>query len=264
MRPRTIDLVLWIAFGIVAAVAGLVGVVMLVAPGDTEDYFAWGLGPEPLAALVGGFYVASTVVFALAIRRPWREVRGLVAAVLGLTIPTLTATLVHSEVFDFSRPVAVIWLLLFIGSPLTYGTILVLRRSEDAGGPRVEPTVLGALFAALAAALAGFAFLCWFARVSASDLVPFALSPMGGAFLGAWALFLAVLAAWAWRGRPDEGRIPLIGLVAYPAGALVAAVRTWGDLEGAREAWVLVLFAIAVLAFVALSRSRAGARMPIQ
>jgi hypothetical protein len=111
MPPRrgTVDRVLDVAFAIVAVVAGIVGVVMLVAPGSTDDYFSWELGPPPLASLVGGLYVASTVVFGLAIGQAWGAVRGLVAGVLALTLPTLAATLIHSEVFDFSRPVAVIW-----------------------------------------------------------------------------------------------------------------------------------------------------------
>ena len=252
-----IDRILRVAFWIVAVVAGIVGVVMLVAPGDTDDYFSWSLGPEPLAALVGGFYVASTVVFGMAIRRPWIEVRGLVAAVLGLTLPTLVATLVHSEVFDFSRPVAVVWLVLFVGSPMTYGTILLLRRREGWDAPAAEPSLTGAVFAALAAALVGFAVLCWLARVSAAELVPFALAPMGGAFLGAWALFLAVLAGWvARRGTGAEGRIPLVALIAYPLGGVVAAARTWSDLGGARGLWVLVLLAIAGASAAVLARPR--------
>ena len=251
----TVDLVLRVAFAIVAVVAGLVGVVMLAAPGSTGDYFSWAIGPPPLAALVGGFYVASTVVFGLAIKRSWIAVRGLVAAVLGLTLPTLVATLVHSEVFDFSRPVAIVWLLLFVGSPATYGTILVLRRHEHAP-PGGVPVARGfrMLFGALAAALVALALLCWLARGTAADLVPFALAPMGAAFLGAWGLFLAVLAAWvALRGRADEAEVPLLGLVAYPAGGILAALTTLGDLQpdGRRLVWLVALAAIATAAATA-------------
>ena len=45
---------------------------------------------------------------------------------------------------------------------------------------------------------------------------PFDVPPMGGRFLGAWALLMAVMAAWpALRGR-REARIPLLALVAFP------------------------------------------------
>jgi hypothetical protein len=266
---RTSDRVLTVAFAIVAVVAGIVGVVMLVAPGSTDDYFSWALGPPPLATLVGGLYVASTVVFGLAIGRTWGEVRGLVAGVLGLTLPTLTATLVHSEVFDFGRPVAVIWLLLFVASPATYGTILLLRRREPvvAGAPLRGGVRL--VLGALAGLLVALAVLTWVDRSAVEELVPFALAPMGGAFLGAWALFLAVLAGWAAaRGGRDEAWIPLVGLLAYAVGAIAAALRSWSDLaDGRRVGYVLALAAVAVLAGIALrararstSAGRAGAQ----
>jgi hypothetical protein len=255
-RRGTVDRVLDVAFAIVAVVAGIVGVVMLVAPGSTGDYFSWELGPPPLASLVGGLYVASTVVFGLAIAQAWGAVRGLVAGVLALTLPTLAATLIHSEVFDFSRAVAVIWLILFVASPLTYGSILVLRRTARvAGGPPL-PGRLRMSLGALAVVLTAFGLLTWVDRTAAEELVPFALAPMGGKFLGAWSLFLAVLAAWAAAGGRDEARIPLVGLLAYAVGALGAGLRSLGDLdETTRWPWLAAFVVIAALAGGVLSRS---------
>jgi hypothetical protein len=257
-RRGTVDRVLDVAFAIVAVVAGIVGIVMLVAPGSTGDYFSWELGPPPLASLVGGLYVASTVVFGLAIAQAWGAVRGLVAAVLALTLPTLAATLIHSEVFDFSRAAAVIWLILFVASPLTYGSILVSRRAQRvSGGP---PLRAGARLSlgALAVALAAFGVLTWVDRTAAEELVPFVLAPMGGKFLGAWSLFLAVLAAWpAAAGGRDEARLPLVGLVAYALGGLGAGLRSFGDLEETtRWPWLAAFVVIAVLAAGVLTRSR--------
>jgi hypothetical protein len=256
-RRGTVDRVLDVAFAIVAVVAGIVGIVMLVAPGSTGDYFSWELGPPPLASLVGGLYVASTVVFGLAIAQAWGAVRGLVAAVLALTLPTLAATLIHSEVFDFSRAAAVIWLILFVASPLTYGSILVLRRAEGgAGGPPLPGRGRLSL-GALAVVLAAFGLLTWVDRAAAEELVPFALAPMGAKFLGAWSLFLAVLAAWAASaGRRDEARIPLVGLLVYALGALGAGLRSLGDLdETTRWPWLAALVVIAALAGAVLTRS---------
>ena len=259
MAPRrgTVDRVLDVAFAIVAVVAGIVGVVMLVAPGSTGDYFSWELGPPPLASLVGGLYVASTVVFGLAIGQAWGAVRGLVAGVLALTLPTLAATLIHSEVFDFSRPVAVIWLILFVASPLTYGSILVSRRALRVGGGPPLRAAARLSLGALAVALAAFGVLTWVDLTAAEELVPFALAPMGGKFLGAWSLFLAVLAAWpAAMGGRDEARLPLIGLVAYALGGLGAGLRSFGDLdETTRWPWLAVFVVIAVLAGGVLTRS---------
>jgi hypothetical protein len=76
-----------VVFGGVVFAAGLSGILLLAFPGSTSRTFAWGLQPEPLAALVGGFYLASAVTFAYALRQPWPTTRGLGVGVLALTIP---------------------------------------------------------------------------------------------------------------------------------------------------------------------------------
>lgn len=86
------------------------------------------------------------------------------------------------------------------------------------------------------------------------DRMPFALPDMGGRFIGSFALALGVLAAWpALRGRA-EAALPLLGLVAFPAGALLAAARHADDLEpaGRATAWVVVLTALAAAGAVGL------------
>ena len=102
---------------IVATAAGIVGAIMLIAPGSTGRSFAWPLGPRALAALVGGLYVVSAPVFVYAGRRSPIEVRGLAAAVLAFTLPTMAATYLHRDVFDFDRLFAVAWVVLFVASP---------------------------------------------------------------------------------------------------------------------------------------------------
>lgn len=103
---------------VVATAATIVGAIMLMA--HTKTYFAWPLGPPGLAALIGGFYVVSAPVFFYAGTRPAVEVRSLAAAVLAFTIPTVVATFLHRDIFDFSRLVAMAWVVLFIASPITF------------------------------------------------------------------------------------------------------------------------------------------------
>jgi hypothetical protein len=143
---------------IVATAAGIVGAIMLIAPSSTGKYFAWPLGPRALAALVGGFYVVSAPVFAYAGRRSAIEVRGLAAAVLAFTIPTLAATYLHRDAFDFDRLFAMAWVVLFIASPVTFALLLCSGRQAQPppGDPQIHPAARLAL-AALAAAFAGLA-----------------------------------------------------------------------------------------------------------
>jgi hypothetical protein len=225
------------------------GLALLVWPDETGEFFSWGLGPPPLASLVGGLYLASAVTFGVAIRMPWSYARSLVAASVALTVPTLIATLIHLDVFDFSRWQAVAWLVLFIAAPLFWTTMLVVNR---AAVPREEsrvrwPSAVALL--ALAGLLVVLAILLWIDPAAGVRVLPFEPSPMGGRFIGAWAAFLAVMATWA-ALRPAEAKLPLIALVAYPLGALVAGLRSFSDLSppGARWAYLAAL-ALASAAF---------------
>jgi hypothetical protein len=250
--------VLTVAFLVVAVVAGVAGVVMVVAPGDTNDYFAWALAPEPLASIVGGLYVASAVVFGVAALTRWPAGRGLCVGVLALTLPTLAATIAHRDVFDFSRTLAVIWIILFVASPLTYSWILVALRRE--GGPAGPPLRIDLRAGLAALALAYLAAAIALLADPTAFPAPFDVPPMGGRFLGAWALLMAVMTAWpALRGH-REARIPLLALVAFPAGALIAALRSYGDMEdgSARTAWIAVLAGLVALGAAALILGRAG------
>jgi hypothetical protein len=238
----------------VAVVAGFVGVVMLVAPGSTGDYFSWPIGPEPVARLVGGFYVASAVVFGLAaLEDDWTAARGLCAGVLALTLPTLVATVEHHDVFDFGRWQALAWVGLFLSSPIAFGTLLWANRGEAVDGGARLPALARAELALLSAAYAALAVILWFSLTWASAHSPFAVGGMGGRFLGCWAAFLATLAAYAaWRGRWREARATVLALVAFPLGGLLAAGLGVDNLApaGRRLAYLCSLVVLAAVAGV--------------
>ncbi len=218
--------------GGVAFAAGLTGLALLAFPGSTPRYFSWGLSPAPLASLIGGSYVASMLVFGFALGATWQEVRGLAAGTLALTLPILAVTFIHLEAFDFARWQAWAWIILFIASPLAFGTVLLLRRrSFGIEGARL-PALTRALAAVLALVFLAMAMALWWDPGRTSHLLPFDLPPLGGRVLGCWLSFLAFLAAWvAVRGRANEGRVLTLGLAAFVAGALVGAVRNLGDLQ---------------------------------
>jgi hypothetical protein len=230
--------------------AGVSGLALLVWPDETGQFFSWGLGPPPLASLVGGLYLASAVTFAAAIRLPWRYSRSLVAASVALTAPTLIATLAHLDVFDFGRWQALAWLGLFIAAPPFWTAMLVVNRTAV---PRHETRVRGrrlgaAVLLALAVLLVVLAVVLWADPAAGVRVLPFEPSPLGGRFIGCWSAFLAVMATWA-ALRPSEAKLPLIALVAYPAGALVAGLRSLPDLSppGARWTYLTVLGIAAVV-----------------
>lgn len=89
-----------------------------------------------------------------------------------------------------------------------------------------------------------WATVMWAAPGAASELLPYEPAGLGGR-VGAWLVFLGVMAAWS-AFRPDQ-LLPLLALALYPAGALVAGVRTFTDLAPGpgRIAYLVALAALA-------------------
>jgi hypothetical protein len=207
------------AFLMLVVAAGLVGAALLIVPGAAGTFFAWGLGPERLAAFAGGVYAGSAIVYGLALRAPWHQARALVAAAVVLSVSVLALTVAHLEVLDFGRLQAWAWVVLFAGFAIT--TCWLLAAGGEAGPLHAAPLAPAAraLFAVLALGLAVVALRLW--------LDPGALPALGGRFAGSWTALLAVLAAWpAVVGRRDEARLPALALAVLPAGALAGAART--------------------------------------
>ena len=246
---------------VVAVVAGIAGAVMLVAPEDTDRYFSWPIGPPPLAALVGGFYLASAATFGLlAARRDWPASRGICFGILAFTLPTLAATVRHRDLFDWGRWQALAWVALFVGSPLAFSSFLYLQRGQRPAGGHPLPSWARAVLAALAAAYAVLAVGLLFApgRLE-DDASPFRLPGLSGRFIGAWCAFLAVVALFAAvRNRGHEAAFPMLALVLWPAAGVVAAIRSFDDLQpsGRRAAYLVLLGALAVAALAASAGRR--------
>ena len=245
---------------LVALAAGLVGCVMLVLPRSTGRYFSWSLGPPSLAALVGAFYVASAVVFGwAAAREQWRGQRGLCIAVFGLSLPALVATARHRDVFDFGRWQAMAWAVLFVASPLLFGTALFRGRGAmPLRRPRLRPWARRVL-ATTSAVYGALAVVLWIAPAAVSRHGPLAAGPMGIRFAGAWAAFLALLGAYAaFRATWEDVRVPLVALVAWPVAALAAAISRLDDLEAGapRAAYLGTLILLASVALCVLVTGR--------
>jgi hypothetical protein len=251
------------AFLMLVLAAGLVGVALLAVPGSSGEFFSWGLEPAPLAAFAGGVYVGSASVYAAALLAPWREVRGLVIGAVVLSISVFAVTIAHLEVFDFHRLQAWAWVVLFAGFALVTSALLVVapRKDDQIPGTTLKAWARAAL-AVIAALLGALAVALWIDPTGLARLTPYALPPLGGRFAGSWIAMLAVLAGWAaLRNRRDEARLPALCLVALPAGALVAALRTLSELDapGRTLGYLAVLTLLALLGAAIAASTRAAA-----
>jgi len=234
-------------YGTIAVAAGIAGVALLAFPGSTPRYFSWPLAPTPAAALVGGFYVASIFTFGAALTRDWAQTRALAVASLGLTIPTFIATLVHHAVFDFSRPQAIAWLLIFGTAPVVFVVMLVVIPSGKTDPARTLPRWAGVAAVVLAVGFAFGAVALWIDPTGWGAWLPFRPPPMTGRFLGAWAVFFFLLSSWIVVRPAAEARIPAVGLTAFGAGAALAGFRTFGQLDFGSRRVAFMVVAIAVM-----------------
>jgi hypothetical protein len=245
---------------IVAVASGVTGVAVLAVPGSTGRYFSWALRPAGAAALIGGFYVASAIVFAWALTLPWSQVHPLVVGVFGLALPTLALTAVHDEVFDFGRWQAVAWVLLFLFAPV-FAAVLLATHPPDPGSDRRLHPATRAVPALLALALLVAAVLVWVdgSRDDVERWAPVPLVRLTGTYLGAWCSFLGVLCGVAAvRDRWDAARVPLAVLGLAAGGVLVGLLRTASDLDHAPAAFAVAATVLVVAAGLYTAERPAG------
>jgi hypothetical protein len=238
--------------GTVAVAAGVSGAALVLFPASTGEYFSWGLVPPPLAALIGGFYLASSLVYARAVTAPWDELWIMVIGIVGLSIPVLVATLAHLDVFDFGRLQAWAWVILFAAFPLAAtATLAGAGRPRRHVGPPGDgpyyPVWTRALTAGVGVALAAVSLMLWIDPDGSGDaIVPFTPSPLGGRVLGGWTFLLALLAGWiVVHGRVQGSRLAALAMAAFPLGALVGGLRTAEDLRPASDRAVYLLALLA-------------------
>ena len=95
--------------------------------------------------------------------------------------------------------------------------------------------------------------------MSVSGPVPFEVAPLGARFLAAWLAFFAVLAAWpAMRPARAEARVPLLALIAYGIGGLLALAVHPGELGSGVGGYVAGLLIFVAVPALVLARGARG------
>lgn len=250
-RVRDLGAALTAFWVIVIVTAGGSSIALLGRPAHSGSYFSWDLGAATAAATIGGLYLASVATFGAALVGSRSQVRSLSVGVLALALPTLWFTLIHRSVFDWTRPQAVAWVILFLAAPLAIVADLRTPAGPDdspAAGRGTRST-LGVV--ALAGAVGAGALWVEPAVSRVATHSPIPIVGLTGRYLGAWCAFLATTAAAAAvRGRMADARLTAVLLGATSIGLLAAAARTTDELGPNADAYVAAVATIGIVATV--------------
>jgi hypothetical protein len=208
---------------------------------NINDALPFNLIIPPLhARFIGSFYGAATVILVyVALRaRHWSDARistwliFIWTGILGLL------SFLHLEIFDWTRPPWVSWMLAYIAFPLYAGWLLWQHRAV----PHLSAD--GTVSAPLRT---------WF-WVLAIGLVPLAL-----------ALFFAPAAmatAWPWKIPPILAQVYSGPIIAFGLGGLLAARSgTWREVGA--YVWVTLVFALSTLVACTIHRALFNTARPV-
>lgn len=232
---------------LVTPILGVAGVILYLAPHDTEQLWAWPMGPEMTALAVGGGYLAGATLFLRAARETrWHTVGIVFPAATVLTVLLLVATVLHWDLFSHGHPSFWAWLVVYAVTPVLLPAVWLVNRRHDperpAPGTPLVPSWVRAVVGTVGAVQMAVA-LGFFVRPAAAIRVwPWELSPLTTRTISAFLAFIAAMwLAFLFEARWSALRLHVqsatIGLALVAGGA----VRAGADFEDRR--WQSIAFA---------------------
>jgi hypothetical protein len=201
----------------------LLGLPLIVAPTQTDDWFAWTIAVPLTAVWLGACYWSGTLLALLASRRPlWAQTRvSVIVAVVFAPLVT-AATFIHLDEFHTDQVIGILWIAAYAVYMPLLGWV-VYRQLQEPGGdpPRDRPLALWvrALLGVQAVVLVPLAIAMFvlpgeFSPGDATALWPWPLTELTSQVLGAWTLAFGVFSATLlWEN--DQNRVAPY-LLAYP------------------------------------------------
>jgi hypothetical protein len=226
-----------IVAAVVILILVLAWIVLFLFPEDTAHRFAWTVDSRMTAMLMGAGYGSAIYFFVrVMIERRWHRVSLGFLPTTVFTWMMLGATLLHWDKFRHGSNPFLLWLWVYLATPIVVPAIWLLNRphdprsleERDARFPRstrIAMSIAGLGMAAIAVWL-------YVAPASAAAVWPWPLTPLTARAVAAFVALPAV--AWvaiAVDGRWSAARVMLgtvaLGLVLL----LVAVVRSWNEFD---------------------------------
>lgn len=227
-------------------------------PKTTPRLFAWDIASPLTTALMGAGYLGGAFFFARLLgERRWHRVGGGFPAVAVFTLFMLAATLLHWDTFDPRHWPFLVWLVIYLVTPVAVPLAWRLNRRRDPGhaepGDAVVSPPVGRAVLAIGVALLAAALFIFAVPQTAIDVWPWPLTPLTARVVAGW---LALLAAGAltlgFERRWSGWRIPLQSILVWQSLlALAFALRREAFGPAGSLNW-FTLFTLAGLAVAAV------------
>ena len=213
-------------------------IILYLFPATTARFFAWEIASPLTAALMGAGYLGGAYFFGrVPAARRWHHVGGGFPPVAVFTAVMLATTLLHWDTFDPGHWPFLVWLTLYIATPVLVTLAWRRNRPRDpltpAPGDVLLPAAAGVVLAAAGGLLLAGAVFLFAQPAAAIAWWPWPLTPLTARVLAGWLALLGA-GALALRGerRWSAWRIPLQSILLWQA-LLVVAFGLRRDAVGA-------------------------------
>ncbi|WP_382308875.1 hypothetical protein [Herbiconiux sp. UC225_62] len=242
-------------------------VLLYVLPGRTDELFAWTIAPPLTAMLLGCAYLGGIWFFAACLRlRSWHAIGWGFPAVFVFASLLAVATFLHWDRFHFGHISFIVWVTLYVTTPVLVLVAFILNRPRDPGVPDARdyavPRWLRGLLAAIGLAAAVTGVVLFVAPQLAIDLWAWQLTPLTARVAGAILTLPGMVNVWLlvdgrWSAFRSVVQAELISLVFIVAALLIR----WDDLLWVRPSAPIffggiVVSLLAYAAFYAYCESR--------
>jgi hypothetical protein len=222
---------------VVIAILVLAWIVLFVFPSDTDHRFAWTIASTMTAMLMGAGYGSAPYFFARVLtERRWHRVALGFLPTSVFTWMMLGATFLHWDTFRHGSAPFLLWLWVYLLTPIVVPGVWLVNRRHDPGTPEevdaVFPRWVRAAMVASGVMMCSIAVWMYLVPSSAISAWPWALTPLTAR---AVASFVA-LPGVAWLAMASDERWSaarvVLGTVAIGLVLLLVAVgRAWSEFD---------------------------------
>ncbi len=232
-------------------------VVLFLLPTQTDHRFAWTIQPTMTAMLMGAGYGSALYFFVQVLtERRWHRVTLGFLPTSAFTWMMLGATFLHWDRFRHGSTPFMLWLWVYLITPVVVPAVWLVNRRHDPGTPEARDTVFPAWTRQLmlAAGVGMLAISAWMYAVPKSAIArwPWMLTPLTARAIAAFVAlpgvaWLAIAADDRWSAARVVLGTVAIGLVLL----LIAVARAWGEFDhGNALSYVYVAGLIGTLAVI--------------